>query len=161
MNENKIAPSFYWMLKQRAFFALGFGTGLAPVMPGTVGSLPGLVLAWGGSKLALEWQVVLGLFLLIYGIRACGQVATALGEHDHKAIVCDEIAGMYFVAISVPYSLLNWTIAFLFFRLWDIMKPWPISWCDRNVKGGLGIMLDDVMAAVLAIPCVHFSLTFI
>lgn len=146
----RITPSWRWMIKHKAFYACGFGTGLAPKMPGTVGTLPGLVLFALVAGWPLWAKLLLVVPLFCYGVRVANQVSALLGEHDHKSIVCDEIVGVYLVLLWFP---LTWQIVlagFVLFRLFDITKPWPISWCDQTILGGLGIMVDDVAAAVPA-----------
>ena len=130
--------------------AFGFGTGLAPKAPGTVGSIPGLLIAWFAMPYSLGVQLAIGALLVISGIWICGESARRIGVHDHSGIVWDEIAGMYLVAFWLPPDLTLWALAFGLFRLFDIVKPWPISDLDHRIPGGLGIMLDDLVAALYA-----------
>jgi len=130
--------------------AFGFGTGLAPVAPGTVGSLVGVLLAWLTLDLGLITHIGIGAAMSIVGIWICGESARRLGIHDHGGIVWDEITGMYVVLIVAPPTLLAWILAFGLFRAFDIVKPWPIRDLDHRLKGGLGIMLDDLVAALYA-----------
>jgi phosphatidylglycerophosphatase A len=130
--------------------AFGFGTGLAPVAPGTVGSLVGVLLAWLTLDLGLMTQIGVTAFLVVFGVWVCGESARRLGIHDHGGIVWDEIAGMYIVLIVAPTTLWAWILAFGLFRAFDIVKPWPIRDLDHRMKGGLGIMLDDLVAALYA-----------
>ena len=131
-------------------FAFGLGTGLAPYAPGTVGSLLGVVLAWITRDLGVLWQTGIAFSLFVAGIWLCGESAKRLGIHDHGGIVWDEIAGMYAVLIFAPAGLYWWILAFGLFRAFDIVKPWPIRDLDHRLKGGLGIMLDDLVAALYA-----------
>ena len=137
--------------------AFGFGTGLAPVAPGTVGSLPGVLLAWLVLPLPLEWRIAIGTLLLLSGIWICGESARRIGVHDHSGIVWDEIAGMYLVLLVVPAQPALWALAFALFRLFDIWKPWPIRDLDHRLAGGAGIMLDDVIAALYAASILIFG----
>ena len=131
------------------WLAFGFGTGLAPFAPGTWGSLPGIALWWLLPKdLLLQSGVVVVLFLA--GIWLCGESSRRLGVHDHGGIVWDEIVGMYLTLMVIPPEPLWVALAFLAFRLFDIWKPWPIRDLDHSLQGGLGIMLDDVVAALYA-----------
>ena len=130
--------------------AFGFGTGLAPVAPGTVGSLVGVLLAWLTLDLGFITHIGIAAAISIVGIWICGESARRLGIHDHGGIVWDEIAGMYIVLIVAPPTLLAWILAFGLFRVFDIVKPWPIRDLDHRLKGGLGIMLDDLVAALYA-----------
>ena len=128
--------------------AFGFGTGLAPKAPGTVGSLPGLLLAWLVLPLPLEWRVAIGVALFLVGIWICGESARRVGVHDHPGIVWDEITGMYLALLVAPPQIALWALCFGLFRLFDIWKPWPIRDLDHRLAGGTGIMLDDVIAAL-------------
>ncbi len=133
--------------------AFGFGSGLAPVAPGTFGTLPALPLAWilhgvglGGWPMALLCAV-----LFVWGIRICNEAERALGVQDYGGIVWDEIVAMLLVLAFVPLSWGWWLAAFAVFRLFDALKPWPIKWFDARIHGGLGIMLDDLIAALMSL----------
>jgi phosphatidylglycerophosphatase A len=130
--------------------AFGLGTGLSPVAPGTVGSLLGVVLAWATLGLGLSAHIGIALALFAVGIWLCGASARRLGVHDHGGIVWDEICGMYVTLIVAPPDLAAWILAFGLFRAFDIVKPWPIRDLDHRLGGGLGIMLDDLVAALYA-----------
>ncbi len=130
------------------FLACGFGSGASPWAPGTAGTLVAIPVYLGLSQLAMIWyMIVVGLMFLL-GIYLCHRAASILGQHDHAAIVWDEIVG-YLITMSLMPPGWIWVIAgFIAFRLFDILKPWPISWLDRHIGGGLGVMLDDVLAGV-------------
>ena len=132
------------------FLAFGFGTGLAPFAPGTVGSLPGVLLFWLTLDLGLYVQLGIAFSLALLGVWICGESARRIGVHDHGGIVWDEISGMYLTLLAAPFTLSGWLIAFALFRLMDIVKPWPIRDLDHRLGGGLGIMLDDLVAALYA-----------
>jgi phosphatidylglycerophosphatase A len=132
------------------FLAFGLGTGLAPFAPGTVGSLLGVLLAWFTLDLGLIAQIGVAAGLILAGIWICGESARRLGIHDHGGIVWDEIAGMYITLLVAPFTITAWILAFLLFRAFDIVKPWPIRDLDHRLGGGLGIMLDDLVAALYA-----------
>ena len=132
------------------FAAFGFGTGLAPVAPGTFGSLPAFVLAWFTLPLALELRIVILFALVGAGVWLCGEAARRIGVHDHPGIVWDEIAGQYMVLLVAPATIAAWALSFGLFRLFDIWKPWPIRDLDHRLGGGVGIMLDDLAAALYA-----------
>lgn len=132
------------------FLAFGCGTGLAPFAPGTVGSLPGMLLFWLTMDYGLYVQFGVLAVLVVAGIWLCGESARRIGVHDHGGIVWDEITGMYATLIVAPVSVLGWVLAFALFRLMDIVKPWPIRDLDHRMEGGLGIMLDDLVAALYA-----------
>lgn len=130
--------------------AFGFGTGLSPRAPGTFGSLVGVAFALAASPLPLEARLGLGLVLVLAGVWLCGAAARRVGVHDHPGIVWDEIAALYLVLQLVPPSIALWALGFGLFRLFDILKPWPIRDLDHRLGGGLGIMLDDLAAALYA-----------
>ncbi|HIP52432.1 MAG TPA: phosphatidylglycerophosphatase A [Chromatiales bacterium] len=135
--------------------AFWFGAGAAPKAPGTVGTLAAVPLYLLLQPLSpgLYLSLVAGLFLL--GIWICGATARALEVHDHPGIVFDEVVGYLVTMIHAPRGW-GWVAAgFALFRLFDILKPWPIGPVDRRVEGGLGIMLDDVIAGFLALICLQ------
>lgn len=132
------------------FLALGFGSGLAPKAPGTFGTLAAIPVWWllaqGGGLVYL-----LGTLLAIaIGPYVCGKAARDMGIHDHGSIVWDEVAGYLITMLLVPVSWLWALVGFGLFRFFDILKPWPISWLDKKLAGGTGIMADDILAGVFA-----------
>jgi phosphatidylglycerophosphatase A len=132
------------------FLALGAGLGLAPRAPGTFGTLLGIPLLFLMPQ-SLTAYLLLLLLLFAVGVWCCHVCAQRLGVHDHPGIVWDEVVGYLLAMASMPRSV-GWVVAgFIVFRLFDILKPWPISWIDRRVHGGLGIMLDDVLAALFSL----------
>ena len=133
--------------------AFGLGSGLSPVAPGTVGTLLGVALAWFTLPATPETQLGIALTLVFFGIWVCGESAKRIGVHDHSGIVWDEIAGVYWVLFWLPAEPLYFAAGFALFRLFDIWKPWPISDLDHRLRGGLGIMLDDLVAALYAASC--------
>lgn len=145
-------PDGQWLLAHPLHcLSLGLGTGLSPIAPGTVGSLLGFPLYWLLQPLPLlqQWAVLGACFVL--GIVACDFTGRALGVSDHAAIVWDEVVAMAAVLLTLPASW-SWGVAgFALFRLLDIWKPFPIGWVDHHVGGGLGVMLDDAVAALVAV----------
>jgi phosphatidylglycerophosphatase A len=139
------------------FLAFGFGTGLAPVAPGTFGSLPGILLFWLTMDYGLYVQLAVALSITLAGIWICGESARRIGVHDHGGIVWDEIAGMYITLFAAPVSPVGWLLAFVIFRIMDIVKPWPIRDLDHRLGGGVGIMLDDLAAALYAAILLGFG----
>jgi len=132
--------------------ATGFGTGLSPFAPGTCGSLAALPFAWGvRSHLATVGIAAATVIVFIIGWWAAAVVAKASGVEDPGAIVVDEIAAQCLVLVPAPLDPLAYALGFVLFRIFDIWKPWPARWADREVKGGLGIMLDDLLAAIYAV----------
>ena len=130
------------------FLAFGFGSGLAPKAPGTAGSVVGALLAWWTVDLPIETRIVIAVTLLLAGVWICGKSARDIGVHDHPGIVWDEIASIYAALLFVPATVAWWLAGFALFRIFDIWKPWPIRDLDHRLHGGLGIMLDDVVAAL-------------
>jgi phosphatidylglycerophosphatase A len=133
------------------FLAFGFGSGLSPKAPGTVGTLVAFPLYWLLSGSPYYWLWI-ALFLAV-GVWICGFTGRALGVADHGGMVWDEIAAFLLVLPFAPQTWVGFLMAFVLFRLFDIFKPFPIGWLDARLKGGLGVMLDDVLAAVYAIVC--------
>ena len=131
--------------------AVGFGSGLAPKAPGTAGTLVAIPLFLLMQPLPLITYLLITTCLFIAGIWICTYAAEKFGVHDHPAIVIDEIVGYLITMTAAPQGWLAVTAGFVLFRLLDAVKPWPISWFDRNINGGLGIMLDDVVAGVIAL----------
>ncbi|MEE4161704.1 MAG: phosphatidylglycerophosphatase A [Woeseiaceae bacterium] len=136
--------------------AFGFGSGLAPFAPGTFGTLVALPLFWLTRDLAVALQLGVALLAAIAGIWICGESSRRLGVHDHGGIVWDEIVAMYLVLIVAPLTVAGWIAAFALFRVFDIVKPWPIRDLDHRLGGGLGIMLDDLVAALYAAVLLGF-----
>ncbi|RPI12929.1 MAG: phosphatidylglycerophosphatase A [Lysobacterales bacterium] len=130
--------------------ALGFGAGLAPIAPGTFGSLVGLGLALAVAPLGFSGQLVAAAIVTAAGFWICGASARRLRVHDHPAIVWDEIAGMMIAMLAAPQGWRGAVLAFVLFRLFDVWKPWPIREIDHGMAGGAGIMLDDVLAGIFA-----------
>jgi phosphatidylglycerophosphatase A len=130
--------------------AFGFGAGLAPFAPGTFGSLPGVLLFWFTMDFGLYVQLGVALSATLAGVWICGESARRIGVHDHGGIVWDEIVGMYLTLMVAPFSVTGWILAFVLFRVMDIVKPWPIRSLDHRIDGGIGIMLDDLVAALYA-----------
>ncbi len=138
------------------FLAFGFGTGLAPFAPGTFGSIPGVLLFWLTLDFGLYVQLAVALAVVISGIWICGESARRIGVHDHGGIVWDEIAGMYLTLLAAPLTPVGWLLAFVLVRAADIVKPWPIRDLDHRLGGGVGIMLDDLVAALYAAVVLGF-----
>lgn len=144
-------PNFTFLIQHPAhFLALGFGTGLSPKAPGTVGTLIGLPMYYliRGQSINLQLLTIVVAFMI--GVYLCDKTGKALGVADHGGIVWDEIVAMMLVLTITPFSLLWWVVAFVLFRLFDIWKPFPIRQCDAKLKGGFGVMFDDLLAAVYA-----------
>lgn len=133
------------------FLAFGFGSGLSPFAPGTMGTLVAIpfIFVLKGLGNPGFWIALVLLFLL--GIVLCGHVSRKLGVHDHGGIVWDEMVGYWLAVAFVPLQW-PWLLAgFLLFRFFDILKPWPIRYLDKKIHGGFGIMIDDVLAALFSV----------
>ncbi|MBW4936421.1 phosphatidylglycerophosphatase A family protein [Marinobacter sp. F4206] len=130
--------------------AFGFGSGAAARAPGTWGSLAAIPFWYAFAWLpgTVYWAIVLVAFLV--GIWLCGKTARDLKVHDHGGIVWDEFVGMWIALGLFPDQVTGVLLAFALFRLFDVVKPWPISWLDDRLPGGLGIMIDDVVAGFMA-----------
>lgn len=132
------------------FIAFGFGSGLSPVAPGTFGTLAAIPVYLLLS--ACSWPIYLALTCaaFVLGIYVSNIVSRDLGEHDYSGIVWDEVVGYLLTMFMAPKGLVWIILGFVLFRLFDIWKPQPIGWVDKRLHGGIGIMLDDVMAAIPA-----------
>lgn len=142
-----------------SLIATWFGAGLLPGAPGTWGSLGALPFAWGIVWLAGPWGL-LGATSVAFGVGiwAAGRYTLVAGLKDCQNVVIDEVAGLWLALLCVPLDLTAYFAAFLLFRICDILKPWPASWADRSVAGGLGIMLDDMFAGAYALLMMHLGL---
>lgn len=137
------------------WLAFGFGSGLSPKAPGTVGTLAAIPLYWLCASFGLYSYLTVCVLISLTGIYWCGYSAKALKTHDHPGIVWDEFAGFFITMIGFAATWQNILLGFILFRLFDILKPWPIKWIDNHVSGGFGIMLDDIVAGVLAWCCLY------
>jgi phosphatidylglycerophosphatase A len=148
---HSVNPTFMQLLRSPTLLlAFGFGSGLSPKAPGTVGTLAAIPLWWLLAQLPLSSYLILVLFSAVVGIYICGFAAKKLGVHDHGGIVWDEFVGFWIAMAALPPTWTSLLLGFVLFRLFDILKPWPISWLDKKVSGGFGIMIDDVIAGLAA-----------
>ncbi len=148
---NKIR--FSQLRSPTVFLATGFGSGLSSIAPGTAGTLVAVPFAalLMLAPVQVQWIVPIVAFLL--GIPLCSACTAQLDVHDHPGIVWDEIAAFLFLPLVLPPQFVWLIPAFLLFRFFDIVKPWPIRDLDHRLHGGLGIMLDDLVAAIFAAFC--------
>lgn len=134
------------------WIATALGAGLSPRAPGTAGSLVALLPWWFLLRgLPLGWYVVVLVVGFALGVWACAVSDRRVGMHDQGALVWDEVIGMWITLLAAPAAWWWMLAGFALFRLFDIWKPWPVSWADRRVHGGLGVMLDDVLAGLYAL----------
>jgi phosphatidylglycerophosphatase A len=132
------------------FLAFGLGSGAAPVAPGTFGTLAAVPLYLLLAQLPLALYLLAVVLAFGVGIWLCERTSRDLGVHDHGGIVWDEFVGFWLTMVAAPEGW-QWLLAgFLLFRLFDILKPFPINYLDRHIHGGLGIMLDDAVAGSFA-----------
>lgn len=131
--------------------AFGFGSGLSPKAPGTAGTLVAIPIFILMSQLTLTNYLILLILLIIISFYICGKSAQMLGIHDHGGIVLDEICGYLVTMMFVPVSWQAIIIGFILFRVFDIFKPWPIKFLDQRISGGVGIVVDDLMAGIYAL----------
>ena len=156
-------PNREFLFKHPAhLIAFGFGAGLMPRAPGTWGTLVAIpfylaALQLGGTSAVLACSLI----LFGVGIWAASVTGRALGVADHGGIVIDEIAAFVLVLTFTPAGLTWLVLAFVLFRIFDIVKPWPISYFDRTLKGGFGVMFDDFLAAICAIAILLSLRTFL
>ncbi|MBP9722002.1 MAG: phosphatidylglycerophosphatase A [Gammaproteobacteria bacterium] len=130
--------------------AFGLGLGLLPVMPGTFGTLLGVLFYWFNNTYFGISEFILIIISFILGIYICGKTARDINYHDHPGIVFDEVVGYFITMINIPFNIAYIIIGFLLFRFFDIVKPWPIRIIDQRMSGGMGIMFDDVLAGIYA-----------
>jgi phosphatidylglycerophosphatase A len=156
------SPSWHFITSRPTYFlAFGFGTGLSPKAPGTVGTLVGYPLYFLLITY-LPFYAVVGVLLLMYlmGIWICDVAGKAVGIVDHPGIVWDEIVAMALVLCYSPPNIYGYVGAFLAFRFFDIIKPWPINLIDERMKNGHGVMLDDLLAAGYSIALIQLVINF-
>ena len=138
------------------WLAFGLGSGLSPKAPGTVGTLAALPIYWWFLQdLSLPMYLAVLVFTSLIGIYLCDKTAKDLKVHDHGGIVFDEWVGMWITLLLVPQGWGWLLLGFVLFRFFDIVKPWPIKYFDEKVAGGLGIMLDDIVAGLIALGCLQ------
>jgi phosphatidylglycerophosphatase A len=143
------------LLHPLELLATGCGAGLSPWAPGTLGTIVAIPLYLLVRVLSLPYYLVLLVLLFLAGVVICAHAARRLGVHDHPGIVWDEIVGYLVTMTLAPPGWLWIAAGFALFRLFDILKPWPIRWLDRRVHGGFGIMVDDLLAGVFAALLLH------
>ncbi|MDR2244791.1 MAG: phosphatidylglycerophosphatase A [Burkholderiales bacterium] len=152
MSKRTPIPPAFLFRHPAHFIALGFGSGLLPRMPGTWGTLPAIPIALFLHALHNDiLYLAATLLLIVGGIWAAHITGKHLGEPDHSGIVIDEIAAFVLVLFFVDASWQHIALAFVLFRLFDILKPPPIRYFDTRMKNGIGVMLDDLLAAAYAV----------
>jgi len=148
---NKTVPATLPFWHPAFLIATWFGSGLLPKIPGTWGSAAALPFAWGIMWFGGPWTLLafaVGAFVV--GIWAAGMYSKHSGIKDAGPIVIDEVAGQWLTLIPAGLDPVLFLIGFFLFRAADILKPWPANWADRELEGGLGVMLDDIFAGIYA-----------
>ncbi|GAB3531117.1 MULTISPECIES: phosphatidylglycerophosphatase A [Photobacterium] len=131
--------------------ATGFGSGLSPIIPGTMGTVAAIPFYLLMVKLPFAAYLVITVVAALVGIIICQKTSDDMGVHDHGSIVWDEFVGFWITMAVAPVASWEWVLTgFVLFRFFDMVKPWPISWLDKHVHGGLGIMVDDILAGFMA-----------
>jgi len=147
--------------KVSTFLATGAYIGYIPVMPGTFGTLWGVPAAWAISGFVPLWQLLATLALTAVSIPIAGRASIALGRGDPSSVVIDEICGYLVGIFLLPFTAFNAILVFILFRFFDIVKPWPVSLLDRKMKGGAGVVLDDIAAGIYANIAAHLVIRFL
>lgn len=156
-----VTPKFQDIIKSPSMlFAFGFGSGLSKWAPGTVGTLAAVPFYWLMSDFPLFLFLGVVLVASILGVWICQAASDAMAVHDHPGIVWDEFVGYWITMIAAPSGWFWIVFGFVMFRIFDILKPWPISWLDRRVSGGLGIMIDDILAGIFAFAVVQIAAAY-
>ncbi|MBR7888890.1 phosphatidylglycerophosphatase A [Marinomonas sp. A79] len=154
------APASVWR-NPIHFLAFGLGSGAAPKAPGTFGTLAAVpIFIWLLQGLGTTEYLFMLVSTSLVGIYLCGKTSKDMGVHDHSGIVWDEFVGYWITMFLAPAGWMYIVLGFVLFRLFDILKPWPISWVDKHVHGGFGIMFDDILAGLMSFvvlqALVHF-----
>ncbi len=137
------------------FIAFGFGSGAVPFAPGTFGTLMAIPFYLLLSYLPLFAYLLFLVGFIIFTSWLCDRISRDTHTHDHPGMCIDEFAGYFVTMIAAPSGILWIALGFILFRLFDIWKPWPISYADKHIKGGFGMIFDDVLAGVYAMMCIQ------
>lgn len=149
-----LTPKSIWQ-NPLYFIAFGFGSGALPYAPGTWGTLMAIPFYLALQTLPLIAYLIITLVIIIGSIWLCDKISREINIHDHPGMCIDEIVGFLVTMIGIPPSL-SWIIlGFLLFRLFDIWKPQPVRYIDKNIGGGLGMILDDIVAGIYACIILH------
>jgi len=141
--------------------ATWFGSGYLPKAPGTWGSVAALPFAWIMMQTGGFWLLAgASLVVFVVGLWAAKDYMDRSGTHDPGPVVIDEVAGQWIVLLIAPLDPISYGLSFILFRLFDILKPWPISWADKSLGGAWGVMLDDVLAGIAGLVCLYGILLY-
>lgn len=144
--------------KPAAFIAYGFGSGLSPKAPGTFGTLVAIPIYWLIQDWSLTAYLIFTVIAFLFGIWICQKTVDWLKQDDPGGVVWDEVVGYLVTMIAAPKGWLWIVMGFVLFRFFDILKPWPVNLADRKLHGGLGIMLDDILAGIYSLAALQFVL---
>ena len=159
INKSKTRVSFRTLIKNPIhLLSFGLGLGLSPIAPGTFGTLAALPVYWLIRDIGLSEYLMITVVMFAIGIYLCEKTSSSLAIGDHSGIVFDEIVGLLVALMAIPFSFSNLLLGFVVFRFFDALKPWPIRVLDRRVHGGLGIMLDDLAAGLMANLAVRLAI---
>jgi len=148
-------PPIKLLLNPVYFLSFGFGTGYSPFAPGTLGTLAGIIIYLLVKDLSITYYLALTIILFVLGIFMCSYTTRALNTDNHPDIVWDEIVGYLITMFYAPSQWWWIVIGFILFRIFDIFKPWPVNLADKRVKGGLGVMLDDIIAGIYSLTIIQ------
>jgi phosphatidylglycerophosphatase A len=162
-DDTVLVPTFRFLFSHPAhFIALGFGGGMLAIMPGTMGTLIAwgmhyfLLTLWPEIFTPLVWHIIIGAGFLI-GVWACERTGRDMGKPDHGSMVWDEMVAFWLVLLFVtPAGAIEQFVAFILFRFFDMVKPPPIRYFDQQLKGGFGVMWDDILAAFYTLLIMAF-----
>ncbi|GKX50294.1 phosphatidylglycerophosphatase A family protein [Budvicia aquatica] len=143
------------------WIAVGFGSGLSPKAPGTMGTIAAIPFFLLLQPLSIPAYLGVLLVAFVIGVWACQSATDAIGQEDHGGLVWDEFVGLWITCIALPQGFGWILLAFVLFRFFDILKPWPINWVEKRYSGGFGVMMDDVIAGVIALAVVQLIRLFV
>ncbi len=146
-----------WWKNPLYIITFGFGSGAAPIAPGTVGTLVALPLYWILSHLSLGMYLITVIMITLISMYLCDVASKKIGINDHQGMCLDEFVGLFVAMTGLSPTFLHMFFGFLLFRFFDIAKPWPISWIDQKIHGGVGMILDDVVAGIFTCALIHGS----
>lgn len=145
----------------RYFFGFGFGSGLLPLIPGTWGTLATIPLVWILSFFSSILYITVTIIIFVLGSWISEGLSKELGVHDYGGVNIDEVAGFLITMFPFSCNVQHLVLGFILFRFFDMLKPFPINWIDKHIHGGIGMMMDDVAAALLSILTMYIILNWI
>ncbi len=151
---NPPVPEAVWQ-RPSYFVAFGFGSGAMPFAPGTFGTLMAIPFYLLASQLSLPYYLAITLVLTIVAIGLCGRISKEINVQDHPGMCIDEFVGFFVTMINAPHGWHWVALGFVLFRLFDILKPWPIGFIDKKIHGGIGMVLDDILAGVFGLAIIQ------